>query len=129
MRDSSSTGGGYIQAMTGSTQMICCAVHDMNIICTWLVGKSFLEVINEVHPLVNLIEISFGLLYCAPETYSQLDYHILPVPYDYAGTKFWIMMFFCNYATWAYVVQSNMQPSIGDQAHHVLDVYEAVDNV
>ena len=108
--------------MAGSSLILCCAVHDLNIICVWLIGKSLLEVINQVHLLMNLSEISFTLLYCVLEVYIQLDYHMLPVLYDYAGTKLWSMTFFCNCAIGSYFVQLNIQPSIGDQSHHVLDL-------
>ena len=90
--------------MAGSTPMLFCAVHSLNIIGTWLIGKFLLEAINQVHPLVNLNEISFGLLCCVPEVCSQLDYHMIPVPYDYAGTKLWSMKFFSNCAKGAYFV-------------------------
>ena len=54
MIDSSSKSGESIQAISGSTLNICYAVHALDIIGTWLIGKSLLEVINKVHPLVNL---------------------------------------------------------------------------
>ena len=63
MSDSSSKGDGNIQAMAGSTPMIFCAVHALNIIGIWFIGKSLLEAINQVHLLVNLSGISFGLFY------------------------------------------------------------------
>ncbi len=71
---------------------------------------------------MKLNEISFGLLYCVPEAYSQLDYHMLHVPYDYAGTKLWSMKLFNNCATGAYFVQLNMQQSIVEHVHHALAV-------
>ena len=67
MRESSSKFDGHIQAIEGSTPMLCCALHALNIISTWLIGNSLLDAINQVHPLVKLSEISFGLLCCVPE--------------------------------------------------------------
>ena len=57
------------------------------------------------------------------EACSHLYYNMLPVPYDYASTKLWLMKLFSNCATGAYFVQSNTQPSIGDQVHHALAVH------
>ena len=87
IRDYSYKGGGHVQAMPESTPTLCCAVNALNIIGTWLIRKSLLEAINQVCPLVNLNAISFRLLYFAPEACSNLDYHMLPVPYNHACTK------------------------------------------
>ena len=72
---------------------------------------------------MNLSEISFQLLYCVPEAYSKIDYHILSMPYDFSGTKLWSMKIFCNCATGAYFLPLNIQPTIGNQVHHVLAVH------
>lgn len=46
MRDSSSKGGGHVQAMASSTTVLFCAVCALKIIGTWLIGKLLLEAIN-----------------------------------------------------------------------------------
>ena len=48
IRGSFSKGGGHVQAMGGSTPILCCAVRALSIIGTWLIGKSLLEAINQV---------------------------------------------------------------------------------
>ena len=66
MRNSSSKRGGHVQTREEPTSILCCTIHTLNTIGTWLIGKSSLEEIHRVYPLVNLGEISFGLLCCVP---------------------------------------------------------------
>ena len=87
MRGSSSKGGGWTKPGQVLLLRLCCEVHAQNIIGTWLIWKSLLETTNQVHQLVNLNEISFGILFSVPEACIQLDYYMLPVPYDHVSTK------------------------------------------
>ena len=123
MKKPSSKRGGHVQTRKGTTSILCYPAHAMIIIANWLIGKSLLEDINKVCPLVNLREIYFGLLYSVPEACSQLDCHMIHVSYDYEGTNLWLLNVFYNRETGAYLVQVNVNPSVGDQAHNALAVY------
>ena len=72
---------------------------------------------------MNLRDISFGLLYSVPEVYRQLDYHRIPVSHNCAGTNLWSLNLFSNCVTGVYLVQVNVNPIFGDQAHRALAVH------
>ena len=87
IRKYSSKRSGYFQASVENYSNLCCSVYALSTIASWVIGKSVLDDMNKVHPLVNLSEISFGHFHCVPEACSQLYYHTITASDNFADNN------------------------------------------
>ena len=81
-----------------------------------------LDAINNVHPLVNLKEISFIELCHVQPIYTTLDYHKIPLELNFTSTNYNLLCLFTKFPRGSHYVQINVNPK-GEQVHHVIAVH------
>ena len=79
MKKGTSKSGSHISMSKGLVPVLLYAAFAMNRISKLMTGKNILEAIERKHPLVNIAELSFSLLFSLETVYSKLSYQYLPV--------------------------------------------------
>ena len=57
---------------TTRSESMSWAMHAINVLMMWIVGRSILEEINQSFPLANNVGISFGMLCSIPSVYENI---------------------------------------------------------
>ena len=84
----------YISISKESVLVLSCAVYAMSKISELITGENILKMIERRYPLVNMIGLSFSLLFSLEVFYSKLYYHYLLVDNTQSSSKFWLIELF-----------------------------------
>ena len=71
---------------TTKSRSMSCAMHAINILMMWIIGRSILEEINQIFPLVDNVGISYGMLCSIPLVYEKIAWSVLPLDLSLQGS-------------------------------------------